>query len=150
MPEAADDAQHGVTGPTAAVLVRNLLWECFPEQRESILDLEEDEREDAEQMGRPPAEIGAYTLISEIFVRGQLTPLLAAAPLDAALAQRCAHFLERLLALGGESPFIKEMTSIRVTDHLLGYPENWVKFRPYAGDLLLREVRERQVYYTRP
>ncbi|MEV6698644.1 hypothetical protein AB0M68_15885 [Streptomyces sp. NPDC051453] len=41
------------------------------------------------------------------------------------------------------------MASIRVTDRLLGYPENWARFRPHAGELLRREVRERSVYYRR-
>ncbi|MET7516140.1 hypothetical protein ABZS88_22205 [Streptomyces sp. NPDC005480] len=76
-----------------------------------------------------------------------LKPLLASVPPDDERARRCACFLERLLALGDRNPFIKEMTSIRVTDQLLGYPENWASFRPYAGELLRREVAERSVYY---
>jgi hypothetical protein len=136
------------SGPTASALVRELLWERFPDQCEAILALEEDEREYADPVARPAAEVGAYTLISEVFVDEVLKPLLETVPLDEERANRCSCFLERLLALDGRSPFIKEMTSIRVTDHLLGYPENWEKFRSHAGQLLRPEVRERHVYYA--
>jgi hypothetical protein len=131
---------------TDSALVRNLLWEYFPEQRSVILTLEAEERDYAEPADGGPVEVGAYTLTSEVFVQGILTPLLqTASSLDEELAQRCAHFLERLLGSGRDS--IHEMVSIRITDHLLGYPENWVKFQIYAGDLLHREVDERQPYY---
>jgi hypothetical protein len=134
---------------TDAALVRKMLWEYFPEQRDAILTLEEEEQEYATPGDYGPVEVGAYTLASEVFVQGVLTPLLASAPaLDEELAQRCAYFLERLLGSGRDS--IREMVSIRITDHLLGYPENWGKFRMYAGDLLLGEVRERQIYYKGP
>lgn len=42
------------------------------------------------------------------------------------------------------------MVSIRVTDHLLGYPDNWLRFKEYAGPLLHAEVRSRSRYYTGP
>ncbi|MFE5026872.1 hypothetical protein ACFRAO_26995 [Streptomyces sp. NPDC056656] len=148
--EAADGVEREQAGPTASALIRDLLWECFPEQREAILALEEDEREDADPVNRPAVEVGAYTLVSDVFVDEVLRPLLEAVPLDEEWANRCASFLERLLELGERSPFIKEMTSIRVTDQLLGYPENWKKLHPHAGELLRREVRERQIYYTGP
>ncbi|WP_329570951.1 hypothetical protein [Streptomyces sp. NBC_01361] len=140
----------GVAGPSASALVRDLIRECFPEQREVILALEEDEREYACSVNRPAAEVGAYTLVSEVFVDEVLRPLLETVPLDEELADRCARFLERLWELGSDSPFIKEMAGVRVTDQLLGYPENWEKLRPHAGELLRREVRERQVHYTGP
>ncbi|WP_225837043.1 hypothetical protein [Streptomyces sp. NK08204] len=132
-----------------SALVRKLLWDCFPEQREAILALEEEEREDALPDHCGPVEVEQYELTSVVFVEGVLTPLLAAEPsLNEELAKRCAYFLERLL--GSERPSIHQMASIRITDHLLGYPENWVKFRKYAGDLLLREVGERKRYYKGP
>ncbi|MFV0138154.1 hypothetical protein ACLGIH_34275 [Streptomyces sp. HMX87] len=131
---------------TDSALVRRFLWELFPEQREEIIALEEEEQESAFAGHCDPVEVGSYTLASEVFVQGVLTPLLAAPlPLDEELAHRCAQFLERLLGSGRAS--IREMTSIRITDHLLGYPENWEKFRKYAGDSLLREVGRRQQYY---
>lgn len=148
--EAADGAEREQAGPTASMLVRDLIRECFPEQREVILALEEGEREYADSVNRPAAEVGAYTLISEVFVGEVLKPLLETVPLDEEMANRCAYFLERLSELGSHSPFIKELTSIRVTDHLLGHPENWEKLRPHAGEWLRREVRERQVHYTGP
>ncbi|MFE6961364.1 hypothetical protein [Streptomyces sp. NPDC057696] len=147
---AADGAEREQAGPTASALVRDLIRTCFPEQREAILALEQDEREYADSVNQPAAEVGAYTLISEVFVGEVLKPLLETVPLDEELANRCAHFLERLSELGSHSPFIKELTSIRVTDHLLGHPENWAKLRPHAGKLLRREVRERQVHYSGP
>jgi hypothetical protein len=135
--------------PTDSALVRGLLWEFFPEQRLEILALEEEEREYALSSGCDPVEVGAYTLTSEVFVQGVLVPLLAAPlPLDEDVAHRCAQFLEHLLGSG--RPSIREMVNIRITDHLLGYPENWKKFRKYAGEFLLREVRERQRYYKGP
>ncbi|MFE6808182.1 hypothetical protein ACFVEN_42035 [Streptomyces sp. NPDC057681] len=147
---AADGAEREQAGPTASALVRDLIRKCFPEQRDAILALEQDEREYADSVNQPAAEVGAYTLISEVFVGEVLKPLLETVPLDEELANRCAHFLERLSELGSHSPFIKELTSIRVTDHLLGHPENWAKLRPHAGKLLRREVRERQVHYSGP
>ncbi|WP_306191918.1 hypothetical protein [Streptomyces sp. MK5] len=135
--------------PTDSALVRELLWDSFPEQRGVILALEEEEREYASQVGQSPLEVGAYTLVSEVFIQEILEPLLEMdPPVDEQTAKRCARFLEFLLASGRRS--IHEMTSIRVTDHLLGYPENWKKFRKYAGVLLLREVKERQRYYNEP
>lgn len=129
-------------------LVRELLWLLFPDRREQILSLEEDEREDIYSSDSDPVEVGVYTLASEVFVQGVLTPLLAEWPyLDEKLAIRCSCFLE--LLLGSQRPSIREMVSIRITDHLLGYPENWMKFRKYAGDFLLREVQERRPYYKK-
>ncbi|MDR6981262.1 hypothetical protein J2X68_008005 [Streptomyces sp. 3330] len=134
---------------TDSALIRKMLWGYFPEQRDAVLALEKDEQEYAPPGDSAPVQVGAYTLASEIFVQGVLAPLLASAPeLDEELAQRCADFLECLLGSGRAS--IHEMVSIRITDHLLGYPENWEKFRVYAGNLLLGEVRERQRYYEIP
>lgn len=131
---------------TDSALVQNLLWEWFPEQRAAVLALEEEEQDCAVLADRGPVKVSAYTLTSEVFVQGVPSPLLqAASTLDEGLTQRCAHFLERLVGSGRDS--IREMANIRITDHLLGFSENWVRFRPYAGDLLHREVRERRRYY---
>lgn len=149
MSENPQQVGHEGPRPTDSALVREFLWQFFPEQREEILALEEEEREYAAENNCDPAEVGAYSLASDIFVQGVLAPLLAApAPLDEELAHRCARFLEHLLDSGRAS--IREMTSIRITDHLLGYPGNWEKFRKYAGASLLREVGERQKYYQAP
>ncbi len=130
---------------TESALVRKFLWECFPEQRERILALEEDEREFVTP-GNLFSEVGAYTLTSDVFVARVLIPLLLSpTPRDSGMAERCSRFIE--LLLGSGRPFIKEMVSIRITDHLLGYPDNWKKFVMYAGELLLEEVNERKIYY---
>ncbi|WP_143071721.1 hypothetical protein [Streptomyces radiopugnans] len=114
-----------------------------------ILALDEEEQDYAFTNGSDPVEVGAYTLTSEVFVQGVLTPLLATPPpLDEDIAHRCAQFLERLLGSGRAS--IREMVSIRVIDHLLGYPGNWEIFRKYAGEYLLCEVRDRRRYYKSP
>lgn len=142
------NSRCGDSYPTDSALVRKLLWDCFSGQRETILSLEREEQEYAFPDDVAPPEVGAYTLASEVFVQGILTPLLHAPRLDEDLAKRCAYFLECLLGSG--RPSIREMTSIRITDHLLGYPENWPKFRKYAGELMLREVKSRQQYYKGP
>lgn len=130
---------------TESALVRKLLWDCFPGQRERILSLEEDER-DYVTPDNPSPEVGAYTLTSDVFVAGVLTPFLQSPPpRDRDVGERCSRFIELLLA--SERPFIREMVSIRITDHILGYPGNWEKFKTYAGELLLREVGERRIYY---
>ncbi|WP_351234416.1 hypothetical protein [Streptomyces sp. NPDC002133] len=124
------------------------MWEWFPEQRDEILALEREEAEYAELDEDGLVEVGAYTLASEIFVRRVLAPALDAVPMDAEIGARCATFIECLL--GSQRPPIRELASLRITDHLLGYPENWANFREYSGELLLREVQERRPYYRGP
>ncbi|MEV0039510.1 hypothetical protein [Streptomyces sp. NPDC050804] len=145
MSEHAEGCRRDDSRLTDSELVRKLLWDCFPEKRKEILDLEEGYVTPED----PSPKLGAYTLASEIFVESVLTPLLDATPvIDDELAKRCSVFLE--LLLGSGRPFLKEMTSIRITDHLLGYPGNWMIFQKYAGNLLLCEVRERRPYYKGP
>jgi hypothetical protein len=131
-----------------SALVRGLLWEFFPERRGDITRLEEEEGEFS-ALGVPATEVGAYSLISEIFIDKTVSPFLSGRSVfDPGLAKRCADFLENLLAFG--RPSIEEMVNIRVTDYLLGYPENWVRFRKYAGSLLTLEVKGRSRYYEDP
>ncbi|MEV5959781.1 hypothetical protein AB0M11_39625 [Streptomyces sp. NPDC051987] len=131
-----------------SALTGGLLWEFFPELRGDIDRLKEEESEFSAPSAEAP-EVGAYYLISEIFIGGALSPLLTAmGALDSGLAKRCADFLEGLLS--SERPSIKEMVSIRVSDHLLGYPENWARFKGYAGVLMNLEIRSRGRYYKDP
>ncbi|MFK0173764.1 hypothetical protein ACIQU5_33785 [Streptomyces sp. NPDC090306] len=130
---------------TDAMLVREFLWEIFPDWRQSIVTLEEEEREVfASSLSEPP--VGSYGLTSEIFVWKILESLFVGTQVDDLdLASRCATFIDRLL--GSERPTIVEMVSIRITDYLLGYPENWSRFQRFAGPLLHQEVDSRRPYF---
>lgn len=139
-----DSQKHAQNGVTDALFVRGLLWEIFPDWRHSVIALEEEEREVSMPSGTNPS-VGSYGFTSEIFVWGILASLFGDDEIDTDLARRCAVFIERLLDSG--RPAIAEMVSIRITDYLLGYPENWKEFQSYAGDLLHQEVDSRRPYY---
>lgn len=141
-------ATHGEFRSSDSTFIRELLWERFPEQREEILALEREEEEYAEADEEGPVEVSAYTLVSEIFVRRVLAPALDLVPMDTEIAARCVAFIECLLDSG--RPSINELTSIRITDHLLGYPGNWANLREHSGVRLLREIQERRPYYKGP
>lgn len=129
-------------------LVKNLLWEFFPEWRVQIEKLEEEEKEYSATVNSV-SQVGAFTLVSEVFVDGVLHSLLGDvnAP-EPELARKCANFLESLL--GVNRPSINELVSVRITDYLLGYPDNWVRFRGYAKRALLLEIASRARYYSDP
>lgn len=44
-------------------------------------------------------------------------------------------------------PQVIELVSIRVTDHLLGFPELWERFAGYAGPHMRFEADLRRKYY---
>ncbi|MFI1815187.1 hypothetical protein ACH414_33100 [Streptomyces sp. NPDC020422] len=122
--------------------VRQLIWGKFPNHRGAILALERDHRD---LMGDSiDAEVGPYSLVSQIFMEGILLPALEAP--DAFMLRESADLIETLLS--SDRAFVLEMVSIRVTDYLLGFPENWFKFREFAGRNLVEEVRRRSRYYT--
>ncbi|MFI9004985.1 hypothetical protein [Streptomyces sp. NPDC053541] len=115
----------------------------FPDYLDDLLDLEEEER--AVFGDSVDGEIGvrAYALVTEVFVAKILYSALERG--DVELMRRSAEFIERLL--GSKRPALLELTSIRITDHLLGYPENWARFQDFAGSRLLNEVEQRSRYY---
>ncbi|GAA0685791.1 hypothetical protein GCM10009536_16160 [Streptomyces thermocarboxydus] len=57
----------------------------------------------------------------------------------------CARLIEALLGSG--RPQVIELVSIRVTDHLLGFPELWERFAGYAGPHMRFEADLRRKYY---
>ncbi|MFF7389755.1 hypothetical protein ACFZAE_15105 [Streptomyces scabiei] len=136
--------------------VRQLMWECLPEYRQAILDLEAKEAlyADGSAEGGTPVDVNMHFVISDIFV-GQVFDQLfgggeddRAGELDAGLARRCSTVVEELLGSG--RPNVLNLVSLRVTDHLLGFVHPWLRFKPFAGPLLRQEIESRKQYYTGP
>ncbi|KOU64953.1 hypothetical protein ADK57_19515 [Streptomyces sp. MMG1533] len=127
-----------------------MLWEELPEGRSLIAALEEEERRLSADLGTAgsPDGVGMYQLASDVLVGRAFEQLFAQDELDEDLARRCATVIERLLGSG--RPAVTEMVSIRITDHLLGYIEPWLRFKKFAGPLLKAEVESRKRYYTGP
>ncbi|MFE4592077.1 hypothetical protein [Streptomyces laurentii] len=119
--------------------VRQLIWDTFPEHREKILKLEHEEREFLGQ----DYEVNSYSLVSNVFISEILAPALEEN--DGQAVGRSAKFIESLLASHREG--VLEMASIRITDFLLGFPENWSSIREFAGPNLIEEVSRRAHYY---
>ncbi|MFI1101050.1 hypothetical protein [Streptomyces melanogenes] len=132
------------------LVIREILWKAFPEERHRLSDLEIAEQEFARSSGGPNewGEVGMYTLVSEILVGRSFEKLFSAPELDEDLAWRCSRAIEEMLGSGRED--VVEMVSLRVTDYLLGYVDPWLKFKQFAGPLLKVEVGERKVFYTGP
>jgi hypothetical protein len=130
--------------------VREVLWEELPEGRSLISRLEEEERELSADLGTvgSPEGVGMYQLVSDVLVGRVFEDLFAGDELDEDLARRCATVIERLLGSG--RPAVTEMVSLRITDHLLGYIDPWLRFKKFAGPLLKAEVDSRKRYYTGP
>ena len=128
--------------------VRGLIWEYLPEYRPAVLALEQEEAPYAVASGAD--DVNMHFVISDIFVGEVFDQLFekGGPELDAALARRCSAVIEELL--GSARPDVLHLTSLRVTDYLLGFIQPWLRFKPYAGPCLLREVDERKRYYTGP
>ncbi|MGW7306506.1 hypothetical protein ACWGI1_13125 [Streptomyces sp. NPDC054835] len=121
--------------------VRQLIWGKFPNHRGAILALERDHRD---LMGDLDAEVGPYSLVSQIFVEGILLPALEVP--EVFTLRESADLIETLLS--SDRAAVPEMASIRVTDYLLGFPETWFKFREFAGPNLVEDVKQMSRYYT--
>lgn len=142
-------AQNSADGIPDHAFVRRVIWELLPEDRITIVDLENEEIESHRNSGEEGGvlDLGVYEL-GGVFVHESLDRLFSGDRIDGELAQRCARVIECLL--GGERPVVSEMISVRVTDYLLGYVTPWIKFKEFAGPLLLREIERRKQYYTGP
>ncbi|MGW2965251.1 hypothetical protein ACWDGI_43395 [Streptomyces sp. NPDC001220] len=126
------------------IFVKGVLWELLPAYHQDIAEVEEDER----PWMNTPGEVSMYTVVSEVFLRKAFKDLLSTGELDSDLAQTCSNVIEELLGSG--RPAVLDLVSLRVTDYLLGYIEPWLRFKSFAGPLLVLEVEDRKQYYTGP
>lgn len=124
--------------------VRGLLWESFPEYRQVIIEVEEEQRSftDASE------DVSMYRTLTEVFTVKAFEVLFAPGELDPDLAQRCSAVIEELLGSG--RPDVLDLAGARVIDYLLGWGDPWLRFKPFAGALLIQAVQKARKYYTGP
>jgi hypothetical protein len=120
--------------------VRKCIWDCAPEARPFVTKLEHEEFELTDGETNDP---GMYSMLSYGFVHPVFSPALDDSAEGTLL--HCARLIESLLGSG--RPQVVELVSIRITDHLLGFPELWDRFSGYAGPHMQFEVEIRREYY---
>lgn len=129
--------------------VRRAIWEHVPELRGSFVEYERKSVQDDLERGIEPY-VGAYELVTDVFVRPYLLPLLDDADSDEAAIERCARAVEYLLE--AHSSYLDDLVGIRIVEPMLYEPERWRRMRQHAGPLLKEYVRNdiEQQYFTWP
>lgn len=126
--------------PSDSEFVRKSIWEHVPEARPFVTELEEEELELTNGECSDP---GMYSMLSYGFMHPVFRPALEKSTKETIV--HCARLIEALLGSG--RPQVIELVSIRVTDHLLGFPELWERFAGYAGPHMRFEADLRRKYY---
>ncbi|NYI75483.1 hypothetical protein [Nocardioides panzhihuensis] len=100
-------------------------------------------RDEADSLGLEYDDSGnEWLLVSQVFI----PRVLDAKDPPVKLLEEASRFIELLLQPGVDS--ITDIVVLRIVDNLLGYPDRWTRFRPYAGERL-REIVDTQSGYYR-
>lgn len=128
-------------------MVHQAIWDNIPELREELVAYERKRIQNDLESGLEPY-IGAYALITDVFVWPHFLPLVDESTSDELALQRCANAVEQILE--AHTDYLDSAVSIRIISHLLREPERWRRFREYAGPLLRDFVLNDSQYYVWP
>ncbi len=125
--------------------VKKCMIESFDWGLEAVAWKEAKWREESDSLGLEYDDSGnEWLLISQVFI----PRVLDAQEPSAKLLEDASGFIESLLEPGVDS--ITDIVVLRIVDNLLGYPDRWARFQPYAGERLREIVNMQSEYYRIP
>ncbi|MER6969932.1 hypothetical protein ABT304_02630 [Nocardioides sp. NPDC000445] len=124
------------------LLVKKCLEGAFPWGAEQVAAKEKKWRDEAEYLDIEYDESGnEWLLVSQVFIPrvfGESDP-------SEKMLSESSRFIECLLNLSRDS--IDDLVLSRIVDNLLGYPDRWVAFEPFAGPRLRALIERQSPYY---